>query len=69
MNAYRLPAGGQFQAVVNGTPTGLAGCTRTNDCPRADCLRRADALAYRADLAITGIDQCRAFIRADEVNK
>ncbi len=35
-----LPPGGPFQAVVDGKPTGLAGCTRYQDCTTADrCLR------------------------------
>lgn len=43
---YILPSG---MAMVNGKPTGLAGCTDFRRCPRADnCLRAANKLGYRA---------------------
>lgn len=46
-----LPPGSQFNAVVDGKPTGLAGCTRS-DCRRAHACLRADArLPTRFDLA------------------
>lgn len=59
-----LPPGGPFQAVVDGKPTGLAGCTRYQDCTTADrCLRADHRLTYRADLA-PGIPtiECHAFV-------
>lgn len=41
----------QFDAVVNGKPTGLAGCTQTADCERAvHCLRADPRLPYRAPI-------------------
>lgn len=59
---HLLPPGGQFHAVVNGRPTSLAGCTRFADCTRRDCLRRADVLLYRANLALPSVQDCRAYI-------
>lgn len=57
-----LPPGGQFQAIVNGHPTGLAGCLSASRCPRASqCLRADDRLSYRADFPPPPAD-CGAFI-------
>ncbi len=70
MNDIRiLPPGSQFSAVVDGKPTGLAGCERTGECPRAASCLRADArLTYRADLAPhQPVTACRAFIPARAV--
>lgn len=61
-----LPAGGSFQAIVDGKPTGLAGCKRTAECSRAPrCLRADERLKYRADLSPSQTTEaCRAFILA-----
>lgn len=57
-----LPPGGQFCAIVDGKPTGLAGCTRGTECARAaQCLRANPGLRYRADLGNPAT--CAAFIR------
>lgn len=59
-----LPPGSQFNAIVDGKPTGLAGCTRTGDCERAArCLRADERLPYRADLCGNlPVAQCDVFI-------
>ena len=61
-----LPPGSQFQAVINGMPTGLAGCSRVAECTRAPaCIRADDRLTYRADLAPhQPVAACLAFIPA-----
>lgn len=61
-----LPEGSQFSAVVNGKPTGLAGCTRTAECWRsAQCLRADERLKSRADMcAGQQVSACRVFIPA-----
>lgn len=49
---YILPPGSQFNAVVNGKPTGLAGCTRAAECARSgQCLRSDNRLPTRFDMA------------------
>lgn len=49
---YILPAGSEFNAVVDGKRTGLAGCTRSAECERTTTCLRADAgLPTRFDLA------------------
>lgn len=49
---YILPPGSQFNAVVNGKPTGLAGCTRAGECARGpQCLRADAGLLTRFDMA------------------
>lgn len=59
-----LPPGSQFQAIIDGKPTGLAGCIRAAECTRAmACIRADDRLRYRADLAPhQPVTVCRAFI-------
>ena len=48
---YILPAGSEFNAVVDSKRTGLAGCTRT-ECERTHTCLRADAgLPTRFDMA------------------
>jgi hypothetical protein len=32
----------QFNAIINGKPTGLAGCRQAGECPRAPACMRAD---------------------------
>lgn len=61
-----LPPGSQFAAMVDGKPTGLAGCSRTTECYRAArCLRADSRLPYRTDLAPRQpVRDCRAFILA-----
>ena len=61
---YILPPGSQFSAVIDGKPTGLAGCTRAHECARAQRCLRADArLQYRADMSYQQpTADCRAFI-------
>ena len=61
-----LPPGSQFQAIIDGKPTGLAGCSRAAECTRAPaCIRADDRLRYRADLApCQPVTACRAFIPA-----
>jgi hypothetical protein len=62
---YILPATSQFDAMVDGKPTGLAGCTRAQ-CPRAgQCLRASPALSYRVDLGPKEPGDCPVYIRAD----
>lgn len=58
-----LPPGSQFNAIVNGKPTGLAGCTRA-ECERTHTCLRADAgLPTRCDLCPgTPTAQCALFI-------
>ena len=57
-----LPAGSQFQAIVNGKPTGLAGCKQSACCPFAgECLRADERLAYRADFTPVITSRCAAF--------
>ena len=57
-----LPAGSQFQAIVNGKPTGLAGCKQSVGCPFAgECLRADERLAYRADFTPVITSRCAAF--------
>ena len=46
-----LPPGSQFSAIVNGKPTGLAGCTRCDECERKTCLRADPGLRTRFDMA------------------
>jgi hypothetical protein len=56
-------AGSQFNAIVNGKPTGLAGCAQAGSCERAvSCLRANPALPYRAVMMLPGTGACRAFI-------
>lgn len=57
-----LPAGGSFHAVVDGTPTALAGCNVTQ-CERADCIRKDSSLTYRARMSVPSVSECRAYIR------
>jgi hypothetical protein len=58
-----LPPGGQFSAVIDGKPTGLAGCKQAATCPRAErCIRADERLPYRAIMALPGTGECRAFI-------
>ena len=60
-----LPAGSQYNALVDGKPTGLAGCNQQFFCPRSErCLRSDARLPYRALMAITGVADCQAFIPA-----
>jgi hypothetical protein len=62
MNAIN-PAGSQFNATVNGKPTGLAGCTQAGSCERAViCLRANPALPYKAVMMLPRTGACRAFI-------
>ena len=66
MKNLLLPSGSQFQAVIDGKHTGLAGCSRVAECTRASaCIRADDRLRYRADLAPhQPVTACRAFIPA-----
>lgn len=66
MNTNRiLPPGSQFNAIINGKPTGLAGCDQAAECPRAASCIRADArLPYRAVMSLPRTGECRAFIHA-----
>lgn len=59
-----LPPGSQFNAIVNGKPTGLAGCTRAAECARAhQCLRADAGLPSRFDLCPSILTaQCVVFI-------
>ena len=61
-----LPPGSQFQSIIDGKHTGLAGCSRAAECTRAmACIRADDRLRYRADLAPhQPVTACRAFILA-----
>jgi hypothetical protein len=60
-----LPTSSQYNAIVEGRPTGLAGCTQSNGCSRAPQCLRADArLPYRVAMALPGTGECRAFILA-----
>ena len=57
---YILPGG---RAMVDGKPTGLAGCTDFRRCARADnCLRAASKLNYRASFIGTDGLTCNAYI-------
>ena len=66
-----LPASNQFHAVVNGKPTGLAGCDNTGCALRTSCLRADSSLPRVAphignDLHEPlpgGLNECRVFIR------
>ena len=66
MNTNRiLPAGSQFNAIINGKPTGLAGCTQAAECSRsASCIRADARLPYRAVMSLPRTGECRAFIPA-----
>jgi len=58
-----LPQGGSFQAVVNGKPTGLAGCTQSGECPKAaNCLRADAQLIIRFAMTDGPLMQCERFI-------
>lgn len=60
-----LPKGSQFHAIVNGKPTGLAGCSQSAACDRAaGCLRADLRLTYRAEMRAPGAGECSMFIRA-----
>lgn len=65
-----LPPGSQFSAIVDGKPTGLAGCTRADSCCRARwCLRADPRLPHRADMAHGWPTyECRAFIPSHEAH-
>jgi hypothetical protein len=69
MNGNRiLPKGSQFQAIVNGKPTGLAGCSQSAECDRAvRCLRADLRLTYRAEMRSPGTGECLMFIPAGSV--
>ena len=58
-----LPQGSSFQAVVNGKPTGLAGCTQSGECPKAgNCLRAAAQLTFRSAMTDGPLVNCERFI-------
>ncbi len=67
---YILPAGSRFSAVVDGKPTGLAGCDNSGCELRGACLRSDPTLLRVAphignDLHEPypmGLDECRNFI-------
>lgn len=52
----------QFNAIINGNPTGLAGCSQSGECLRASaCMRSDERLPYRAALSQCVAD-CTQFI-------
>ncbi len=63
----KILVGSRWNAIVDGKPTGLAGCTQSTDCPRAGhCLRADSRLPYRAAMSLPGTGECRAFILAKD---
>lgn len=50
-----------FTAIIDGKPTGLAGCSDANKCERAAyCIRSNPGLAYRTENLYEG--KCYSFI-------
>lgn len=52
----------QFNAIIDGTPTGLAGCLNAGACTRAAlCMRSDERLPCRAVFS-TSTEDCNVFI-------
>lgn len=52
----------QFNAIINGKPTGLSGCLNAGECNRAGaCMRSDERLPYRAVLSAC-VAGCTQFI-------
>jgi hypothetical protein len=58
------PPGSEFSAVVDGKPTGLAGCLTTPCAKRGACLRADPGLAFGYDFKayVKACGACSAFI-------
>jgi hypothetical protein len=57
------PPGSEFSAIVEGKPTGLAGCSTFENCARSHaCLRASTQLTFRWPFEAGAASGCGSFI-------